>query len=501
MASSRTSDTGLSRSLWIETAPTTHYPRLDTSIAVDVAVIGAGIAGITTASMLQRRGAEVALVDAHRIALGASARATVKVSASHGLRASEIAGRFGEDAARTYVSRNAAALETVAGFVDELGTDCSFERRQHVVCAETSSQRQRLAREADLHSRIGLASSLESSTDLPFPVAACLVTENQAQFHPRRYLLGLADAFVDEGGQIYETSPVIDLREDGGWTAVTRAGSVSATDVVLATGSPISDQKFLPEKMQPRMEHAVAAPAPDDAPAEMYLSTGEPGWSIRTADDDGTRLLIVVGEKHPVGEGSEERYQESLVSWMHERFGTDSVRYAWATHDEWTIDGLPFIGALNENLWVATGFGGWGMTNGTAAADILTTAIGGDDVGDAVLFDPSRPSVRRAPDTFLRQSAVVGQRWLMDRVDAYRGAPAPANGSADVGRIGDDLVACYRDTDGSMYMVSAVCTHRGCIVSWNDREQSWDCFCHGSRFAPTGDVISGPANEPLRRIG
>jgi glycine/D-amino acid oxidase-like deaminating enzyme/nitrite reductase/ring-hydroxylating ferredoxin subunit len=492
--------------LWLATAPGTSYPTLTSPRDADVAVLGGGIAGLTVALLLRKRGANVVLVESDRIGLGATSRSTVKVTASHGLRYGEIASRHGEDAASTYAEMNLAAIETIYELAATHSIDCLLERRRHLVCAETDEGKARVEQEVDLERRIGLPVSFSSTSDLPFPISGCLVMEGQAQFHPRRYLLGLAEAFVGLGGSIFEGSRAANVHSGSPCRVEVNDVEIHARDVVVATGAPISDRGLLMARMTPLQEYAVAAELPHgQGPSEMYISESEIGWSVRTADIAGHRYLIVVGAKHEVGVGPASDPYEQLSTWARERFDIGPVTHRWSTHDLWPGDSLPYVGRLggDDHLWVATGFGGWGMTNATAAASVLTERIDeGGDGGDAGrLLDPARRDITAAPAPFVRQNAAVAGRWIGDRIKSRDGdVGAIDRGEGEVIRDGRDLVAVYRDNQGEIHAVSAVCTHLGCIVRWNRADRTWDCPCHGSRFDTEGNVVRAPANEPLRGI-
>jgi glycine/D-amino acid oxidase-like deaminating enzyme/nitrite reductase/ring-hydroxylating ferredoxin subunit len=492
--------------LWIATARGTSYPTLESPRTADVAVLGGGIAGLTAALLLRTRGADVVLLESDRIGLGATARSTVKVTASHGLRYGDIASRHGEDAASVYADMNLGAIETIFELAETHSIDCMLERRRHLVCAESEDGRARVEQEADLERRIGLPVSYSETADLPFPINGCLVMEEQAQFHPRRYLLGLAEAFVGLGGSICEGSRATNVHDGDPCRVEVNDVEIQARDVVVATGAPISDRGLLMARMKPLQEYAVASELPDgEGPSDMYISESDGGWSVRTADIGGHRYLVVVGAKHEVGVGPDADPYEGLSAWARERFGVGPATYRWSTHDLWPGDSLPYAGRLSGagHLWVATGFGGWGMTNATAAASVLTEQIDeGGDGGDAGrLMDPGRSDIAAATTPFVRQNAAVAGRWIGDRLRSRDGDVADiGRGQGQVIRDGRKLVAAYRDDQGTVHAVSAVCTHMGCIVRWNTADRTWDCPCHGSRFDIDGNVVRSPANEPLRSI-
>jgi glycine/D-amino acid oxidase-like deaminating enzyme/nitrite reductase/ring-hydroxylating ferredoxin subunit len=491
--------------LWIATAPGTSFGPIQEALDVDVAVLGGGIAGLTTALFLREQGADVVLLEANRIGLGATARATVKVTAGHGLRYTQIAQRHGEEAARTYADTNRAAIGTVADLVSRYEIDCSFERRRHVICAEDGESRVAVEEEADLERRIGLPATFSATCDLPFDITGCLVMEDQAQFHPRRYVLGLANAFVHAGGSIYEGSRVTGIEEREVCTVDVNGAQVLADDVVVATGAPVSDRGLLAARMTPYQEYGIAAEVANaDAPADMYLSATDGAWSLRSVVIGGHTYLVAVGAKHEVGRPASSDPYQDLFRWLRSHFAVGEMTHRWSTHDLWPHDALPYVGRLGraEHVWVTTGFGGWGMTNGTAAASVLSDLIAGRDGGDAAqLLDPRRGDVLASPGRFVRQNAAVAGRWLGDRIGAPSQDPASLQpGHGGVFREGRSLICAYRDERGELHTYSAVCTHLACIVGWNDIERTWDCPCHGSRFDIEGNVIAAPAREPLRPL-
>ncbi len=488
--------------LWIATAEASTYPALDGPNQFDVVVVGGGITGLTTALLVQRAGYRVGLIEADRIGLGATARSTVKVTSGHTLKYSEIEHIHGVDAARLYASSNQGAVEHIAALAEGFQIECDFERRSHVVYAETAEEREAVLAEVEAEVRAGLPASFEEKSDLPFPVTGCLVLENQAQFHPLRYVLGLATAFTEEGGSIFEDTRVVDVEAGDPCVVRTSRGEVKGTHVVVATRFPIVNRGLMFAKMAPMQEFAVAGPIDlARSPRDMYISAGSESPSLRTVDAQGERLLIVVGEKHKVGEGEDEeaRYGR-LARWAAERFGMADVRYRWSTHDLWPIDRLPYIGRIGqeEPIYVATGFGGWGMTNGTLAAILLRDLIAGTANEWADLYDPSRASLSRGLQPFVRENMKVAAHWLGDRLTGGTDIDDLAPGEAGIVlRDGGEHVAAYRDEEGTMHAVSASCTHLGCLVSWNNAERTWDCPCHGSRFGIDGQVLAAPAVHPL----
>ncbi len=334
--------------------------------------------------------------------------------------------------------------------------------------------------------------------ELPFPVAGAVVTENQAQFHPRKYLLPLLATIPGDGSDVFEQTRATDVQEGEPCLVETDRGTLRARDVVVATHLPILDRGLFFTKVHPHRSYVLAATVAD-APRGMYISTETPTHSIRsTPEEDGRRLLVVGGEGHKTGQGgpTNERYAR-LAEWARERFGVQEFDYRWSTQDNYSVDRVPYVGRVrrrSRHVFVATGYGGWGMTNGIVAGALLADLVLGRQNRAAPLYDAKRMKPAAAA-RFVTENANVAARWLGDRAAAARrgdvGDLAPGEGR--VVRIDGELVAVSRADDGELRAVSAICTHLGCIVSWNTAERSWDCPCHGSRFSADGTVIHAPA--------
>jgi glycine/D-amino acid oxidase-like deaminating enzyme/nitrite reductase/ring-hydroxylating ferredoxin subunit len=499
---------GARESYWIDSTPTTSYPELDEDIEVDVAVIGGGIAGICTAWEVAGTDRSVAVLEAGRIVTGVTGYTTAKLSALHTLVYARIGRDFGKPAARLYARSQQAAVERAASVAAELGIDCDLERVPAFTYAATDAQVQQVRDEAHWAREAGLDASLVADTGLPFPVAAAVRVENQAQFHPRKYLLALAEDLLRRGGRIAERTRAVGLHEGRPCRVTTEHGrTVVAGHVVVATHYPVFDRALLFSRLTPRRELVVAGPiAADRDPAGVYITPEEHTRSVRTAPHgDGERLLIVTGEQGTPGSADVGERWERLVAWTREKFPDVEITYRWATQDNTSTDGVPFVGPFHpgtEHVHVATGFGGWGMSSGIMAGGLLAGAIAGERPPWADLYSPRRFHAGEAGPMFKLQAEVarhfVGDRIRSSHVDSLEEIP---RGGGAVIRLGGEQRAVHRDDDGALHVLSARCTHLGCIVHFNDAERAWECPCHGSRFAIDGSVLQGPANKPLRPRG
>jgi glycine/D-amino acid oxidase-like deaminating enzyme/nitrite reductase/ring-hydroxylating ferredoxin subunit len=490
-------------SLWIDTGPEPpEHPTLEGDVRADVVVIGGGIVGITTALLLAEAGVQVVLLEAGRLARGVSGHTTAKVSSQHGLVYAELSSRFGAEAARTYGQANEAGLEWIAARA-EGGIECDFRRRAAYAYVTSDSQRAQIEDETRAAVAAGLPATLVDSTPLPYPVAAAVCFDQQAEFHPYKYLLGLAEQLAASGARIYENTRAAEVDEDEDCVVKTPGGRVSAGRVVVATHYPFLDRSLVFPRAYPQRSYAIACRIAGASPDGMFISADSPTRSVRAVPLDGEELLLVGGEGHKTGTGgnTEERYRR-LEEFARTRWEVESVEYRWSSQDPITADGLPYIGPLtprSKRVFMATGFAKWGITNGTVAALILAELARDRAHPWAALFDPGRLGPLAAGPTLLKENAEVGLHFVGDRLKHCGTRPIEdlAPGEGDIVSVEGEKVAGYRDEDGNLMAVSTRCTHLGCQVNWNVAERSWDCPCHGSRFAPSGEVLHGPAVHRL----
>ena len=471
-------------------------------------VVGGGAAGLSIALKLHERGAEVVVLERHRVGGGVSGGSTAKVTALHGVLSSAIRRRHGDDVADTYLTVNHAAVDDIRATVERHGIACGLTPADAVDYALTEDGVERLRPELASLEAGGLTARWTDGDDLglPFPVRGAVVLPDQAHLHPTRWCRGMAAALGD--GAVHEGTAVRELTEDDrGCTAVTDGGVVRAAHAVVATHAPIVDPRYLSVRCQPSRSYALAARIDGDPPPGMYLSVDLPVRSLRPASVDDVTYLVVAGEGHPVGdEADARRCLDTLEAWTREHFRVVAVDHRWAAHDQMPADDLPFVGRLTpgSRRWVATGFQKWGLTAGAVAAAVIDDGIAGRQHPASAVLDPTR---LRSTMTG-RLAGDIGRvacRFTSDHVRvALRGPDVLDDlqpGAGTVVRAGTGGIAAYRDPDGRLHTVSAVCTHEGCLVRFNRAQISWDCPCHGSRFSVDGEVLSGPAVEDLPPVG
>jgi glycine/D-amino acid oxidase-like deaminating enzyme/nitrite reductase/ring-hydroxylating ferredoxin subunit len=493
-----------------------EYPALDSDARVDVCVVGAGIAGLSTAYLLAKKatkmgkkGKTVLVIDDGPIGGGMTSRTTAHLMTAIDDRYREIERLHGAEGARLAAQSHCAAVDAIEAIARHEGIDCDFERLDGYLFLPPQGDPDELLAEYEAALRAGIE-GLHWADKAPidgFDTGQCLRFSRQGQFHPLKYLAGLARAIEALGGRIH-TGVHADSIEGGDAPCVhTSTGlRIDCGAVVVATNTPISDRLAIHTKQAPYLTYVVAARVPRGSVAKaLFWDTLDPYHYVRLAGRDG-ELLIVGGEDHKTGQAddSETRFAK-LELWMRERFPmAREVVNRWMGQVMEPVDGLAFIGRdpahAHRNVYVATGDSGMGMTHGTIAGILITDLIHGADVPWAQLYDPSRLPLK-AVRAYARENANVAWQYTdwVKPGDVDSEAQI-LEGSGAVLRRGAHKVAVYRDPSGGLHEFSAACTHLGCPVKWNHADHTWDCKCHGSRFDALGHVLNGPAVKDLKPV-
>ena len=492
-----------SRSFWNATAQTSSYSRLSGDLEADVAIVGGGIVGVTTARFLKDKGLRVALVEARSIGEEVTGKSTAKITSQHNIAYIRIKRKFGEEGARIYAEANEAGLAAIRHLAATHAIACDLETRPAFTFTNDEARVGDIEQEAALARSLGLPATLTRDSGLPFPVLTAMRWDDQAQFHPVKYVKGLAATLPGEDCSVFENSRVTDWDHD---RIVTEHGSVRARHVVMATHLPLGQTGFFYAENYPHM-HAVIVGRADPArvPDGMYINAEEPRRSIRGhRDGQGNSWMVFAGNSFKHGDVEAERAVfADIEHFATETFGV-SAEYRWTNEDYTPMDGAPFVGwssSGEQAILVATGFNAWGISNGTAAAMILADLATGREHRWTELYDARRVKPLAGGAEFARGNAEVAANlvggYLKRKLDSFSDLAA---GEAAILRIDGRNVAGYRDESGQLHAVAAACTHMGCIVGWNENDRTWDCPCHGSRFALDGEVIHGPAVRPLEPV-
>jgi len=503
---------GQNLSPWVAGFAMPSFQPLTSHVSTDVCIVGAGIAGISTAYFLSRDGKRVVVLDDGDVGGGETGRTTAHLVNALDDRYYELERLHGERGSQLAAESHSAAIDTIERVVHDEIIDCDFTRLDGYLWEPPEGDPANIDRELEAAHRAGLTSVEKiARAPLPFDTGPALRFPRQGQFHPLKYLRALAKAIQRNGGAIYTQTHVSEVHGGDNPCLVTKSGArVQAKSIVVATNAPVNDRVVMHTKQGPYRTYVLGFRIPKDSiPLGLYWDNNDPYHYIRLQrsrelTEQGIDRLIIGGEDHKTGQNDDpSRAFVTLENWVREHFVmAGEIDFRWSGQVLEPVDSLAFIGKnpLDKNVYIATGDSGNGMTHGTIAGLLLTDLILGRENEWEKLYDPKRRTLR-ATGSFAHENLNVAAQytdWFKSgERSAYDDIPS---GEGAVIREGAAKHAVYRDDQGVLHACSAVCTHLGCIVHWNKEEKTWDCPCHGSRFDQFGAVLNGPAIEPLKPV-
>lgn len=502
---------GTHTSCWLPDAEPLPTGKLGEHFFADVVVVGGGIAGVTIAFNLVRAGLKVALIEDGHVGSGETGRTTAHLTAILDDRYTRLEKLYGEDGAKLIAESHRHAIDFIDLVVHNENIDCDFKRVPGYLFRHPTDDKDSLQKEYEAVTRAGLKANLRDDVPgIPHEKGPCLEVENQAQFHPLKYLQGLCNLILRDGGRIFTNTHAATIDENGVTTA--DGFSVRANYVVVATNTPVNNKYRMHLRQSPYRTYVIGARVRKEMlPYALWWDTGDQSEQSSTPPyhyvrqqplDELFDLLIVGGEDHHTGESGDVpveigRY-DLLEEWMRRRFEVENIMYRWSGQVLEPVDSLAVIGRNPgdaDNVFIVTSTSGSGMTYGTIAGMIIPDLIRGNENRWTKVYEPSRFKLRRA-GLFL-QETVAGLFESLKTKKQYAVLSEVPKGEGKVVEIDGIKLGAYRDDTDTMHLVHAECTHLGCIIKWNPDEKSWDCPCHGSRFTHMGKVMNGPANKDL----
>lgn len=476
-------------------------PSLDQAREVDVVVAGGGITGLTTAILLASEGQRVVLLESDRLGAGTSGATSAQITAVPDLGYRQLLAHWGAAAGTEYVVRLNAALELMDSMVIAERIACDWRRVPGYWFTDDEAL-DRLRAEQRAALQLGQSCRLLREAPLPWTTGGAIEFDDQALFHPLLYLQGLARVAAARGAQIFERSPVVSWQETGDGVVVhTPVAAVRARALVLATHSPLG-VNVVQTELRPMQSHICALVPREEFPDALFWDTAEPYRYLRPAIDGGRPVVLVGGGDHKTGHGDIAAVRAALVDdYIRPRFGEAAITRWWSAQLFEPADGLPYIGRspMARHVFLATGFAGVGLVQGTMAAMELAAQLGGERREGP--WKPNRLSLSATPQ-LVADGLDAARCWVGDRLgradEATPGALAPGEGG--LLDVDGERRAVFRDDGGRLHILSPVCPHLGCLVRWNGTARTWDCPCHGSRFAATGAVLEGPAMSGLEPV-
>ena len=503
-------------SYWLETTkPEENGKEIESNYTADVCIIGAGITGLSTGYYLAKNGLKVIILDKDKIGQKASGHTTAKITLQHGLIYDYLINSYGIKFALKYFAANKQAISNIKQIIETEKIDCDFEEQSNYIYTTDKKEVGIIQNEVDaLNALSGYLNGeryaqFVTCCDLPFKIAGGVKTKNQAQFHPRKYMLGLAKFIENNCGIIFTNSCVKDVKkqQDGNYITFSGNYEIKSKYVVMASHYPfINFPGLYFSKMYQASSYAIAIETDEKLFNGMYINTKEPILSFRTIKDGDRRLLVIGGGNHKTGfdpESNLEYGYNYLEKEAQKLYPGCKSLYKWNTRDCVTLDKIPYIGEFSHlmpNMFVATGFNKWGMTSSNVAANIIKDKILGKENKYAEIFDATRVKPIKNREELKNMVSQVVKSFVTNRIKIpEKDLSVIQKDNGGIIKVNGMSVGIYKDKEGKIFAVNPTCTHLGCLLTWNNLDKTWDCPCHGSRFDYTGKNMYDPAFKDLKK--
>lgn len=497
-------------SLWLKDGLKSNIPVLNEDLQCDVCIIGAGITGIAVGYRLNEAGYKVVLIDKQEPLNLATGNTTAKFTFQHSLIYSDIIENYGEDKAKLYYQSQLKGMAYVRSLIEKHNIQCDFKETSAIVYAVTEEDREDLLKEKDAYKQLNIPH--EIVTDLPFNIKGNigLKVDSQFELNPVKYLDFLITYLMTQGVLVYKNTEAknVEREDDDSIITTTSNNTIISNQLVIATAYPFFEGNGLYyTRLEAHRSYLLAFEIEEDKKYDdiMMISHSSSSYSLRFSKTDGINYLLVGGQGNKVGQAiSEMESNQRLVDFARSHFDVSEPVFKWSAQDYKPLDTIPYIGRLTskfEDIYVATGFNKWGMSNGSFASILLTDLIRNKQSRYEELFNPSRGDVTGNIGEFVKANLNVAKEMIKGKVvqDEIELGDIK-NDEGGIIKYDGQRVAAYRDDNGKLFLSDSTCTHLGCELEYNDSDRSFDCPCHGSRFNYDGKVLEGAATTDLKKI-
>ncbi len=495
-------------SLWLKDGLSNSFPKLTKDESCDICVVGAGITGVTTAYLLSEK-YDVILIDRHDPVNLTTGNTTAKVTFQHNLSYYDLIERYDEEKARLYYKAQVEGMELVKRLVHEFNIDCDLKEAPAIVYAETEEKYEDILKEKEAYDKLNIPYELINTVPYGLPGIGGIKVFDQIQLDPVKYLDALLTEFKKRGRVFSNTTASnIENVKDGSHVVIIKDSlKINCNKVVVSTGYPFFDKSGMYfSKLSAYRSYLVAFPIENRNEEDMMLITNSnQPHSMRFACEGDTKYLLVGGGGHQVAhnDSSMESYKD-IIAFGKKFFPVETPTFRWSSQDYVSIDRVPYIGKISsnyDNVYVATGFKKWGMTNGSFAGILISDLIDGNDSEYSKVFKPNRKEISKNMGEFIKSNYDVAKQMIKGKIFQKKDDLKDIqNDTGGIIKYQGKKVGAYRDIHGNLFLVDNTCTHMGCELEYNDAERSFDCPCHGSRFHYDGTVIEGPAIKNLTKI-
>lgn len=493
-------------SLWINSLnKKIEYNKLETNEETDVCIVGGGVFGLTCGYYLSKLGIKVTILEKYKIGEKTTGHSTAKITSQHGLFYDYLINSFNKKFAKDYLEANEEAITNIKSIIDEEKISCDFEYQNNYVYTTSKNEVRAIKNEVSALEDLGFSNcEFVTKTGLPFEIEGAICFKKQAQFNPLKYLQGLCKSINLNNGNIYTDTTVVDVKKEGDYyITFTESNFVKSKYVIMASHYPfINFPGFYFTKMYQSTSYVIAIDTKKTLFNGMYINFTNPIFSYRTTKLDGKRVLLIAGGDHKTGHPTSYKDSYGLLEDEARKYYPDcEIIYKWNTRDCIPLDKIPYVGSYSnvmQNMFVGTGFKKWGFTSSNIAANIIKDTICGKVNKYSYLYDSTRLKPIKNIDEMKNILVQSVNSLLLDKLKKPNMIfDDISNNSGSIIEVANHKVGVYKDENGKIYAINPICTHLGCLLSWNDVDKTWDCPCHGSRFDYTGKNIYDPAFKNL----